>query len=246
MKRLVFVVLAVLAVSASLPAQQVSFLNADRAATPSFLAPAGGSSDVSLVPASALPAAAPASFAPVPSAALSSAPMPGAALPNAPAPPPPPLDDFGNRWDLAAGYEYVHFSSAPFSANLSGLHTSLAYSLTDWFAAEGSVVAAFGGDVFAPGETAKYVLLTGGGRIFWNRAPRHWSPWAHALVGVAHVNPQVANSSKNGFALQAGGGVDYFFNPRLSFRGEGDYVLTRLYSGTQNNFQIGVGFVLHF
>jgi predicted porin len=47
-------------------------------------------------------------------------------------------------------------------------------------------------------------------------------------------------------AFQTGGGVDYFFNPRLSFRGEADYVLTRLYSGTQNNFQIGVGLVLHF
>src|SRR5579863_3324220 len=245
MKRLVFVVLVVLAVSASLPAQQASFLNADRSAAPSFLTPAGGSSEVSLVPSVTL-AAAPASFQPVPSAALSSAPVSSAALPNAPAPPPPPLDDFGNRWDLAAGYEYVHFSSAPFSANLSGLHTSLAYSLNDWFAVEGSIVAAFGGDVFGPGETAKYALLTGGGRIYWNRDPKHWSPWAHALVGVVHVNPQIADSSKNGFALQAGGGVDYFFNPRLSFRGEGDYVLTRLYSGNQNNFQIGVGFVLHF
>jgi hypothetical protein len=245
MKRLVFVVLVALAVSASLSAQQASSLNSARSTEPSFLAVAGGSSEVSLAPALAFPAATSASFAPVPSAALSSASPPSAALPDAPAPP-PVGGDFGNRWDLAAGYEYVHFSSAPFSANLSGLHTSLAYSLNDWFAFEGSVVAAFGGDVFAPGETAKYVLLTGGGRIYWNRDPKRWSPWAHALVGGAHVNPQVAGSSKNGFAFQVGGGVDYFFNPRLSFRGEGDYVLTRLYSGNQNNFQIGVGFVLHF
>ena len=244
MKRLVFVVLVALAVSASLSAQQASFLNSDRSAEPSFLAAAGGSSEVSLAPALALPAVTWASFAPVPSAALYSAPPPSAA-PNAPAPP-PVGGDFGNRWDLAAGYEYVHFRSAPFSANLSGLHTSLAYSLNEWFAFEGSVVAAFGGDVFGPGETAKYVLLTGGGRIYWNRDPKRWSPWAHALVGGAHVNPQVARSSKNGLAFQTGGGVDYFFNPRLSFRGEADYVLTRLYSGTQNNFQIGVGFVLHF
>ena len=245
MKRLLLFSLLALTVSASLRAQQASVLNADRLAEPSILVPSGGSSEVSLVPALTPPAAAPAFFAPVPSAALSSAPMPSAALPNAPAPPPPP-SGYDNRWDLAAGYEYVHFGSAPFSANLSGIHASLAYSLTDWFAVEGSVVAAFGGDVFAPGETAKYALITGGGRVFWNRDPRRWSPWVHALVGVAHVNPQVAGSSKNGFALQAGGGVDYFFNPRLSFRGEGDYVLTRLYSGTQNNFQIGVGFVLHF
>jgi len=60
------------------------------------------------------------------------------------------------------------------------------------------------------------------------------------------MNPQIANSGKNGFALQTGGGVDWFFNPRLSFRGEADYVHTRLYSASQNNFQIGVGAVLHF
>ena len=245
MKRLVFVVLVALAVSASLSAQQASSRDSDRSTEPWFLATAGSSFEVSLAPALALPAVTSPSFAPLPSAGLSSGPLPSGAFPNAPAPP-PVGGDFGNRWDLAAGYEYVHFTSAPFSANLSGLHTSLAYSLNEWFAAEGSVVAAFGGDVFAPGETAKYVLLTGGGRIFWNRDPKRWSPWAHALVGGAHVNPQVANSSKNGLAFQTGGGVDYFFNPRLSFRGEADYVLTRLYSGTQNNFQIGVGFVLHF
>ena len=57
----------------------------------------------------------------------------------------------------------------------------------------------------------------------------------HARLEWLIVNPQVALSCKNGFARQAGG-VDYFFNPRLSFRGEGDYVLTQLYSGKKNYF----------
>ena len=76
--------------------------------------------------------------------------------------------------------------------------------------------------------------------------PPRFPPWAHALVGGVHVNPQVAHSSKNAFALQTGGGVDYYLNPRLSLRGQADYVLTRLYSGNQNNFQIGLGVVIHF
>jgi hypothetical protein len=181
----------------------------------------------------------------VPSLAIS--PVPSAALPEAPrAPQFGRGGDIGYRWDLAVGYEYVHFESAPFSANLSGIHTSLAYSLNEWFALEGSLVSAFGGDVFQSGEMSKYALFTGGGRIFWNRQPHRFSPWAHILVGGVHMNPQIANSGKNGFALQTGGGVDWFFNPRLSFRGEADYVHTRLYSASQNNFQIGVGAVLHF
>lgn len=215
MKRLLFALFFALGVSATLPAQQASFLNFDRAARPA---------DSKL-----------------------SAPVPSADLPETPRAPQRGYgDDMGYRWDLAAGYEYVHFASTPFSADLSGIHTSVAYSVNNWFAAEGSVVAAFGGDVFTAGETAKYVLLTGGSRIFWNRAPGRFSPWAHALAGVARVNPQVAGSSKNGFALQTGGGVDWYFNPRLSFRGEADYVYSRLYSSSQNNVQAGVGFVLHF
>src|ERR1700752_2681004 len=102
MKRLVFVVLVALAVSASLCAQQASFLNSDRSAEPSFLITAG--SEVSLVPALPISAASPVSSPPVPSAAVSNAPPPSAALPNARPPPPPRIDDFGNRWDLAAGY----------------------------------------------------------------------------------------------------------------------------------------------
>ena len=241
MKRLVLVVFVALAVSASLPAQQASFSSFDRTPQPSFLAPAAAAADSTgaLVPSLAIPAAA------VPAALLS--PVPSAALPDAPrAPQFGRGGDIGYRWDLAVGYEYVHFESKPFSANLSGIHTSIAYSLNEWFALEGSLVSAFGGDVFQGGEMSKYVLFTGGGRILWNRQPHRLSPWAHVLAGMTHVNPQIANSSKNAFALQAGGGVDWFFNPRLSFRGEADFVHTQLYSDSQNNFQIGVGVVLHF
>ena len=238
MKRLVLVVLVALAVSASLPAQQASLLNLDRVAQPSFLARNFSTSDVSLVPSLAAPTV----TLPAPSFSA----VPSAALPDAPAPPQfGGGGDMGYRWHLATGYEWVHFQSSAFSANLSGIHTSLAYSLTDWFALEGSIVAAFGGEIFG-GEMTKFAMFTGGGRIFWDRAPHRFSPWAHVLVGGVHVNPQLANVSKNGFALQAGGGVDWSLNPRLSFRGEADYVHTQLYSDSQNNYQAGVGVVLHF
>lgn len=239
MKRLVLVLFVALAVSASLPAQQASFLNLEHSAQPLFLAPAADASKANLISSLAIPVTTlPATgFSPVPSAALPETPR---------APQYGSAGDFGYRWDLAVGYQYVHFESKPFSANLSGIHTSLAYSLTEWFALEGSLVSAFGGDVFQEGEMSKYVLATGGGRIIWNRQPHRFSPWAHVLVGVTHMNPQVANSGKSGFALQAGGGVDWFLNPRLSFRGEADYVHTKLYSDAQNNYQAGVGVVLHF
>jgi len=233
MNRLILALLVALAAGGALSAQQVQFQNGDGTAGSSLLTSKR-------------------EFAPAPlsgsafSFTAESASTRSAALPDAP--PSPQVghgEDFGYRWTLTSGYEYVRFKAAPFSANLSGVHTTVAYSLNDWFAVEGSVVAAFGGTVFS-GEITKYALLSGGGRLFWDRAPRKWSPWAHVLVGDVHVNPQIARSSKNGFGIQAGGGVDYFINPRLSLRADGDYVRTQLYSTSQNNFQAGIGFVLHF
>lgn len=236
MKRLVLILFVALAACASLPAQHSSFLNFDRVAQPSFLAGNSSAPDVSLFPSLAAPATV---------AVSTSSAAPSPALPDAPPTPQYGGGDFGYRWHLAAGYEFVHFKSAAFSANLSGIHTAIAYSVNDWFALEGSVVAAFGGNVYG-GEMTKFAMFTGGGRIQWDRAPHRWSPWVHVLVGGVHVNPQLAGSSKNGFALQTGGGIDWAWNPRISFRGEADYVRTQLYSQSQNNYQAGVGVVLHF
>src|SRR5882757_3214864 len=174
MKRLALVASFVLGTCASLSAQQPSLLLSALAAQPA--APAS-TFNFTLVPELAPPATPSESFA---------FPSPKAALPDAPAPPQSPsFNDEGYRWDLAVGYEYIHFDSAQFSANLSGLHTDLTYKLNPWFGLEGNVVS-------------------------------------------------------------AGGGADWAYNSRVSLRAEGDYVRSTLYSSTQNNFQIGLGAVIHF
>jgi opacity protein-like surface antigen len=167
------------------------------------------------------------------------------ALPDAPAPPHPSSpNDEGYRWDLAVGYEYIHFDSSQFSANLSGLHTDLTYNLNSWVGLEGNVISAWGGQI--GGERTKYVLYAAGARVGWGPTRKRLSPWAHVLVGGVHLNPQLARESKNSVALQAGGGADWAYNSRVSLRAEADYVRTTLYSSTQNNFQIGLGAVIHF
>jgi hypothetical protein len=165
-----------------------------------------------------------------------------------PVPQPEPKFYYGNsadyRFQLGVGYSYVNFRSTPFNAHLNGFHTSLTYFLNDWFAVEGNTVAAFGTKVLD--ETSKYLLYTGGGRIAWRDPKRKFEPWVHGLVGGLHMIPQTASGSKNGLAVQTGGGVDLRYNSRLSFRVEGDYVYSRLYSESQHNFQVGGGVVLHF
>jgi hypothetical protein len=146
---------------------------------------------------------------------------------------------------LALGYEYIHFHSAPFNLNLSGLHTDLTYNLNNWVGVEGNVISAFGGTIF-DGERSKYVSYAGGARINGGASHRGFTPWAHALVGGVHVNPQTALGSKNSYLIQAGGGVDWVYNSRVSLRGEADYIHSALYHSSQNNFQIGLGAVIHF
>jgi opacity protein-like surface antigen len=233
MKRLALAALLALGTCASIPAQQASLITFALASQPP--APSTGSTfNFTLVPELAPPVTALA------------IPRPQPAFPNSPVPRQSSGSSYdGYRWDLGIGYEFVHFDSAPFSANLSGLHTDLTYNVTNWVGLEGNVVSAFGGDVLG-GEMSKYVLYTVGARISGGASRHRLTPWGHALVGGAHLNPQVAGESKNGFALQLGGGADWSYNPRVSIRAEADYVRTQLYSSSQNNVQVGIGAVIHF
>lgn len=168
-----------------------------------------------------------------------------APAPAAPAPAPKLLygsrDDY--RWQLGLGFAYVKFRSAPLSASLRGLNTSLAYFTNDWFGIEGNVTSAFGSTVLG-NDRQKYFSLTGGPKIAWRQ--RRWEPWGHALFGLVRVNPQLAGVSRNGFGVLLGGGVDLRWKPRLAFRFEGDWVRSQLYSSSQNSFQLVTGFVFHF
>jgi len=170
-------------------------------------------------------------------------PQPAPAAP-VPAPAPPFGHYEGYRFQLGVGYSYLHFRSAPFNSNMSGLQTSLSYFLNDWFAVEGNTIAAFGSSVF--GERSKALLFTGGGRLAWRDSRRRFEPWMHGLIGGLHMLPQTAAGGKVGFAVQAGGGVDYRLSGRASARFGGDYIRSQLYSASQNNFQIGGGLVINF
>jgi len=148
-----------------------------------------------------------------------------------------------DRWELGLGFTYVKFRSPAIHQNMLGLDTSVVYFPRDWLGVEGNITAAFGGTIFVDDRT-KYGGFTGGPKIVMQH--RKWEPWAHALAGMAHVNPQLAGVGKNGVAVQVGGGVDYTLRGNLAVRMEGDWVLTHLYSLSQNNFQLVTGLVLHF
>jgi opacity protein-like surface antigen len=162
---------------------------------------------------------------------------------SAPAPQVVSRRNENDKWQLGLGFTYVRFRSQAIHANMFGLNASVTYFTNDWFGVEGNITAAAGEKIFVDDRT-KYAGFTGGPKIVMRR--RRWEPWAHALLGMAHVNPQLAGVGKNGVAMQLGGGADYSAWQQISVRLEGDWVLTRLYSQTQNNFQLVTGFFLHF
>jgi hypothetical protein len=187
------------------------------------------------------------SSAPVDASAGNAAPSAPEAAPAAD-PAPTPRYIFGDRddyrWQLGVGFEYFRFQSNAFNANMLGLNTTLTYYTNDWFGVEGDVVTVFSPDTISANNHGKLFGGAGGFRVGGRRAK--WEPWAHALVGGAHLQPQVANGGRNAIMAIIGPGVDYRVHARLSFRGEADYVYTGYFSQSQNSFQIIAGVVLHF
>lgn len=180
-------------------------------------------------------------------ASVFATPLSGAAPDASPSPAPDPRflyggrDDF--RWQLGIGADWIRFRSSIFNASAVGVQTSVTYFTNDWFGIEGSVSAGFAPEIYAK-EHVKVLVYGAGPKIAWRE--KKWEPWAHAIVGGAHEQPQTAGSSKNAFAVKVGGGADYRFNPRLSGRLEADWISTSFFSQWQNNFELMGGVVFHF
>jgi opacity protein-like surface antigen len=184
------------------------------------------------------------SFAPVPAFAT---PLATAAPDPSPSPAPDPKFLYGGRddyrWQLGIGVDWLRFRSSIFNASAVGVKSSVTYFLNDWLGVEGAVSGTFAPEILDR-EHVKVLVYGGGPKIAWRE--RKWEPWAHAILGGSHEQPQTAGNSKNAFAIEAGGGADYRINPRLSGRLEADWVRTTYFSQSQNNFELTAGVVFHF
>jgi hypothetical protein len=168
-----------------------------------------------------------------------------AAEPASPSPQPKFLyggrEDY--RWEVGLGVTWLRFRSSIFNANAVGVNASVTYYTNDWFGVEGNVTAAFAPTIFQ-NEHVKIATYGGGPKVAWRQ--KQWEPWIHGIFGGAHEQPQVADQSRNSYVIKAGGGADYRWNPRISFRLEGDYVRTGFFKQSQNDFQLSGGVVFHF
>jgi opacity protein-like surface antigen len=70
-------------------------------------------------------------------------------------------------------------------------------------------------------------------------------PFGEFELGVGHMNTNALGSDTS-FATALGGGLDYKIVRIVALRLEGDYVTTRFFGTTQNNFRLSTGIALHF
>jgi len=72
-------------------------------------------------------------------------------------------------------------------------------------------------------------------------------PFGEAMFGIGHVNTgQGISTSDTSVATALGGGLDYKIIRIVAVRAEADYVQTRFFSTTQNNFRLSTGIVFRF
>jgi len=147
-----------------------------------------------------------------------------------------------DKVELFGGYSYLHFDSSPIgnpAGNLNGWELSGQYKVTNWIGG----VADFSGDYGSLGGvgTSVHAFLFGP-QVSW---PARVSPFAHVLFGGAHFDG--GGFSGTAFASAVGGGIDTKINDRFSWRIiQGDYLITRFGSTTQNNVRVSTGIVFRF
>jgi len=163
---------------------------------------------------------------------------------SSPKPEPSPYyEQYPRKWELGLAFALVRFRSSVYFASAPGLNSSLTYWWKDRLAFEGSVTSAFAPPVFA-NEHFRYLGYGAGPKYSFGSG--RLEPWAHALVGGAHLIPQTASGGKNGFEVTMGGGIDYAINDVISAKGGLDYLGTHMFGEWQNSFQFVAGLSLRF
>jgi len=154
-----------------------------------------------------------------------------------------------DKIELFGGYSYMRFDATPLlnptssstSAifNFNGWEASGEYKLRDWLGAVADIDGHSGSPVGV--STSVHTFLFGP-QVSWS-----WrvSPFAHLLVGGAHVS--TGPYSENSLSGAIGAGVDMKLKHHIYWRiVEGDYLLTRFFGNTQSNVRLSSGIVFKF
>ncbi|MBZ5720994.1 MAG: porin family protein [Acidobacteriia bacterium] len=156
------------------------------------------------------------------------------------------------RAEVFGGYQYLRAStgvSGVDSLNLNGWNASFSGYFNHYLGVTGDFSGAYGTPtILGVGlKTTVYTYMFGPVVRLTNNSK--FTPFAHALFGGGHFKGEVlgVSATDSGFTWAAGGGLDVNLNSKVAVRvAQADFVQTKFFSDSQNNFRYSAGIVFKF
>lgn len=155
----------------------------------------------------------------------------------------PVLAQDAPKAELFGGYQYTRINpgSGITGQNLNGWDAALTGNVGHTLGITADISGAY--KTVAGISNHDYFFLFG--PTLASHSNESFTPFAHALFGVAHASG--GGFSDNAFAMGLGGGLDVKVANHVAVRlGQFDYLMTRFGSATQNNFRYSAGIVFRF
>jgi hypothetical protein len=143
----------------------------------------------------------------------------------------------GDKIEVFGGYSYMRSEVSP-SYNTNGWELSGQYKF-GFLGAVADIDGHYGSPYGVSSSLHTYLF---GPQVSW---PGRVSPFAHLLIGGAHIN--TGGVTDNSFAVAIGGGIDTRLMANVYWRViQGDVVHTSLLGSGQSNPRLSTGIVIHF
>src|SRR4029077_10835249 len=124
--------------------------------------------------------------------------------------------------EVFGGYQYTHLEGG---YNGNGFNFALNGNFNDYFGITADIGASYKSQDGVNLNNYTYTF----GPVLSLRANKAYTPFVHALIGGDHASASASGlgtATGNGFALMAGGGVDFNINRVLAFRAaQADWML---------------------
>ena len=159
--------------------------------------------------------------------------------------------------EVSLGYSYVLANAPPLQCGCFGMNGgsgAFASYLGHGFGLVADVGGYFQNNVVNSGRSLTLVTVLAGPRYSLRRSKK-WTPFAQVLAGGAHGSGTLYGTSSTsgtagGFAMSAGGGLDWNVSRSVSVRlFQAEYLMTRLpnaVTNNQNDLRLTFGVVFHF
>jgi opacity protein-like surface antigen len=147
------------------------------------------------------------------------------------------------KTEFFGGYQYTRLEGG---VNANGFDFAFNGNFNNYFGITADLGAAYKTENGVSFNNYTYTF----GPVLSLRANKAYTPFVHALIGGDHASASFAGASgsSNGFAMMAGGGVDFNFNQHMAFRAaQADWLLLHSSGSTSSkNVRISTGIVFRY